>query len=118
MRFDRRLITHFEWVLPLLALAVSGLGAATVYSATHVPGTPGMSPLSLRQLTWIAGGCVGMFAVLLFDYRRLERSAFEPAGIQEGSGEHTAGLPSLTNPVCPLFPHKKKHSSAERSQDL
>src|SRR2546430_27351 len=37
MRFDRRLITHFEWLLPLLAFAVSGLGAMTVYSATHGP---------------------------------------------------------------------------------
>ena len=76
MRFDRRLITHFEWVLPLLALSVCGLGAATVYSATHVPGTAGFSPLALRQIMWLAGGGVAMLAVLAFDYRRLERSAF------------------------------------------
>jgi rod shape determining protein RodA len=77
MRFDRRLITHFEWLLPLLALTVSGLGAATVYSATHVPGvSQGLSPLSIRQLTWLAAGCVGMLLVLTFDYRRLERSGY------------------------------------------
>jgi rod shape determining protein RodA len=75
MRFDRRLITHFEWLLPLLALAVSGLGAMTVYSATHVPGAQGFSPLALRQLMWLAGGTVAMLAALAFDYRRLERSA-------------------------------------------
>src|SRR5262245_51637424 len=68
MRFDRRLITHFEWVLPLLALAACALGTMTVYSATHVPGMQGWSPLALRQLTWLAA--------LAFDYRRLERSAF------------------------------------------
>jgi rod shape determining protein RodA len=76
MRFDRRLITHFEWLLPLLALSVAGLGAVTVYSATHVPGTAGLSSLSLRQLTWLAAGCVAMLLALAFDYRRLERSAF------------------------------------------
>src|SRR5437867_4315749 len=76
MRFDRRLITHFEWLLPVLALGVSGLGAMTVYSATHVPGMHGLSPLALRQLLWLAGGSVAMLAALVFDYRRLERSAF------------------------------------------
>ena len=76
MRFDRRLITHFEWVLPLLALAVSGIGVMTVYSATHVPGMHGLSPLALRQLLWLVGGCVALLAALAFDYRRLERSAF------------------------------------------
>jgi len=76
MRFDRRLITHFEWLLPLLALAVSGLGAMTVYSATHAPGTRGLSPLALRQLLWLAAGCLAMLAALVFDYHRLERSAF------------------------------------------
>jgi rod shape determining protein RodA len=75
MRFDRRLITHFEWLLPLIALAVTALGVATVYSATHTAGTHGLTPLALRQLTWLAGGCVAMCAVLTFDYRRLERSS-------------------------------------------
>jgi rod shape determining protein RodA len=74
MRFDRRLITHFEWLMPLLALAVCGMGVATVYSATHSPGTHGLTGLALRQLTWLTGGVVGMLLLLTFDYRRLERS--------------------------------------------
>lgn len=76
MRFDRRLITHFEWLLPLLALAVSALGVMTVYSATHEPDLQGLSPLAFRQLTWLAAGCVGMLLALAFDYRRIERSAY------------------------------------------
>ena len=75
LRFDRRLITHFEWVLPILALAVCGLGAMTVYSATHVPGMVGFPPLALRQLMWLGGGVIAMLVTLVFDYRRLERSA-------------------------------------------
>ena len=75
MRFDRRLITHFEWMLPLLALAVTGMGVATVYSATHTPGTHGLTPLALRQITWLVAGGIGMLLVLTFDYRRLEQSS-------------------------------------------
>jgi rod shape determining protein RodA len=76
MYVDRRLLTHFEWVLPLFAVAVCGLGIATVYSATHVPGTEGPSPLAIRQGLWFAGGFVGMLLVLTFDYRRLDRWAY------------------------------------------
>src|SRR5438552_10366828 len=75
MRFDRRLITHFEWLLPLLAFAVSGLGAMTVYSATHVPGAHGLSPLALRQLLCLVGGSVAMLAALVLDCPPTERIA-------------------------------------------
>src|SRR5262249_48369291 len=68
-------------LLPLLAVAVSGLGVVTVYSATHSPGAEGPSPLAVRQLTWLAGGCVAMLLVLTFDYRRLEGSAYLIYGV-------------------------------------
>src|SRR2546425_376751 len=58
MRFDRRLITHFEWLLPLLALGVSGLGAMTVYSATHVPGMHGLSPVVPMLLTGVPAAAI------------------------------------------------------------
>jgi len=76
MHVDRRLLTHFEWLLPLFAVAVCGLGIVTVYSATHAPGTDGPSPLAIRQGLWFTGGCLGMLLVLAFDYRRLDRYAY------------------------------------------
>ena len=76
MRVDRRLLTHFEWLLPLFAMAVCGLGIATVYSATNTPGTDGPSPLAIRQGLWFTGGCLGMILVIAFDYRRLDRYAY------------------------------------------
>jgi rod shape determining protein RodA len=76
MRFDRRLLTHFEWLLPLLAIAVSGLGILTVYSASYTPGADTPSPMALRQLVWCVGGLVAMLGMLSFDYRRLERHAY------------------------------------------
>jgi rod shape determining protein RodA len=76
MRIDRRLIAHFEWQLPLLALAIVGLGTVCVYSASRDPGMTGLPPLVMRQLTWLAAGCVAMLLALTFDYRRIDRSAW------------------------------------------
>ena len=76
MYVDRRLLTHFEWLLPLFAIAVCGLGIVTVYSATHAPGAGGPSPLAIRQGLWFTGGCIGMLLVLAFDYRKLDRYAY------------------------------------------
>jgi rod shape determining protein RodA len=76
MRIDRRLIAHFEWQLPILALAIVGLGTVCVYSASREPGMEGLPPLVMRQLTWLAAGCVGMLLAVTFDYRRVDRSAW------------------------------------------
>ena len=76
MRFDRRLLTYFEWPLPVLVLMATALGTATVYSATHGSGTTGASPLALRQGAWLAAGVVGMLAAVTFDYRRLDQRAY------------------------------------------
>ena len=75
MPIDRRLLRHFEWTLPLLVLVVSVAGVATVYSATYVPGSTGLSGFTWRQLASLALGLAGMVAVLAFDYRRLDRAA-------------------------------------------
>jgi len=72
MRFDRRLISHFDWTLLLLTLALLGVGVMAVYSATYAGGWR-VSPWALRQLSWAALGLVGMFAAFAVDYRHLER---------------------------------------------
>jgi rod shape determining protein RodA len=76
MRFDRRLLTHFEWVMPLLAAAVCVLGILTVYSASYSPGTDGVPSMAVRQLTWFVAGLGVMLVMLSFDYRSLERRAY------------------------------------------
>ena len=76
MRFDRRLLTHFEWLLPLLAVGVCGLGILTVYSASYAPGADGPPPMAVRQLVWFVAGLAVMLSMLSFDYRSLERRAY------------------------------------------
>jgi rod shape determining protein RodA len=76
MRFDRRLLTHFEWLLPALAVGVCTLGILTVYSASYAPGADGPPPMAVRQLTWFVAGLVVMLSMLSFDYRSLERHAY------------------------------------------
>jgi rod shape determining protein RodA len=71
LKFDRRLISHFDWTLLLLTLALLGVGVIGVYSATYVNGR-GVSPWAVRQLSWSALGLAGMFAAFAVDYRRLE----------------------------------------------
>ena len=76
MRFDRRLLTHFEWMLPLMAVGVCVLGILTVYSASYSPDTGGPPPMAVRQLVWFVAGVAAMLSMLSFDYRRLERHAY------------------------------------------
>jgi rod shape determining protein RodA len=75
MQVDRRLLTHFEWLLPLLVLAVTGIGIVSIYSATHEPGVTSSSGLAVRQGAYLAVGVVLMLCALSFDYRALDRQA-------------------------------------------
>ena len=73
--FDRRLITHFEWLLFLLTLLLLGVGVLAVYSATYT-GSPRLNPRVVRQLMWVGVGCVGMGVAFVIDYRRFEKWAY------------------------------------------
>lgn len=80
MKFDRRLISHFDWTLLLLTLALLSVGVMAVSSATYVAGQR-LSPWAIRQLSWTALGLIGMFAAFAVDYRRLERWVYPLYGI-------------------------------------
>ena len=94
MRFDRRLLTHFEWFLPLVAICVSALGILTVYSASYVPGSDAPAPMAMRQLVWCVAGLGAMLAMLSFDYRRLERHALLE---RSASHAHASGTTSANS---------------------
>lgn len=77
MKFDRRLISHFDWVLLLLILALLGVGILAVYSATYA-GHRRFSSLAVRQMSWAAMGVGCLLVAFAVDYRRLERWVYVP----------------------------------------
>lgn len=75
LRIDRRLLTHIEWPLLVLALLVTGVGILTILSATHHPDRPIGSHV-VRQATWAGIGLIGMVIAISIDYRTLNRYAY------------------------------------------
>ncbi len=73
---DRRLIAHFDGLTLLTTLAILGLGAMTVYSATYDASTATHTSHAWRQATWGTVGLLGLLLAVFFDYRKLERYAF------------------------------------------
>ena len=67
MQIDRRLISHFDWTLFLLALALVLIGVATIYSANYDVIQKHAGALPGRQLTWLGLGLIAIFAALAFD---------------------------------------------------
>ncbi|MEW6218348.1 MAG: rod shape-determining protein RodA [Thermodesulfobacteriota bacterium] len=73
LRFDRRLLLNFDWVLLVAVLAVIGLGIANLYSAGY--GGHAGTPVYLKQLSYTLVG-LGFFVLLMgLDYRLLGKYA-------------------------------------------
>ena len=75
LKIDRRLLSHIEWPLLLLALLVTGVGLGTILSATY-RGDQLLSTYVVRQATWAGLGLVLMIAAIGIDYRTVNRYAF------------------------------------------
>ncbi len=71
---DRRSLQHFDWVLTGLVAILVVAGLANLYSATSGP--EGVVSGELRRQLMVLGvGTFAMLAVLVIDYRHLERLA-------------------------------------------
>jgi len=80
LKIDRRLLSHFDWPLLLLALMVIACGLITVTSASHQPGQL-VSRIAMRQIFWAGAGLGLLLLMLSFDYHRLERYGYLAYGI-------------------------------------
>lgn len=80
MSFDRRLVTHFDWLTLVLALAIIALSIVLLDSATSER-TEGPAGMHLKQLVWTGIGLVSMFMVLCMDYQTLCRQAYILYGV-------------------------------------
>ncbi len=71
LRFDRRFIHNFDWVMVLLLLLVCGMAVANLYSSTW-SGGPDPSRVFFKQIYIMLAGFGAILFVLTFDYRELE----------------------------------------------
>jgi len=69
--FDRRLLTHFDWVLLLLVCLIAAIGILNLYSATS-SWEAGVTPVYVKQFYWLGIGLGIALALCIFDYRHLE----------------------------------------------
>jgi len=73
--FDRRLLTHFDWLLLVLVLLIAGIGIGNLYSATSA-WEGRIASVYLRQIAWLGFGVTLALLLCLFDYRRLLHLSF------------------------------------------
>lgn len=76
MQIDRRLISHLDWTLLLLTLAIVGIGIVTIYSANYDMAAGHAGALPMRQLTWFGLGLIALFGAMSFDYHYIDRLAY------------------------------------------
>jgi rod shape determining protein RodA len=70
LRFDRRLLLNFDWVLIGAVLVVALVGLANIYSSTHLYTNVG-TPLYLKELTYYLFGAAIALLIVSIDYRIL-----------------------------------------------
>jgi rod shape determining protein RodA len=74
---DGRSLTmdSFDWRFLGLIAAILSLGVLSIYSVTSAQTVAGTS-MYVKQLTWIAIGCVAFVAMLVVDYHKISRFAY------------------------------------------
>lgn len=72
----RRALGNIDWVLVGTALALTGIGILSIYSASRgVSGSPS-TPFFIKQISWLFYGLIAATLVVLVDYRTLVRFAY------------------------------------------
>jgi rod shape determining protein RodA len=76
VKFDRRLLFNFDWVLLFLVLSISLIGVLNLYSAGYSLADLNGKPLYVRQMYWIMIGLMFMVICFCIDYRFICRYAY------------------------------------------
>ncbi len=70
LRFDRRLIENFDWILMILLFVLCGMALFNLYSASYPPKPWGTVPYIKQGYLFVGG--FGLFLLIIsFDYQRL-----------------------------------------------
>lgn len=80
LKFDRRLLLNFDWVLLTLVFAICGIALINLYSAGSSLAS-NTSPVYLKQALWIMIGIVFMAVCFSFDYRTIISHAYTIYGV-------------------------------------
>ncbi len=75
LRFDRRLIHNFDWVMVVVLLLVSAMSLASLFSSTWAGG-PDPSPIFYKQLYFFLLGFALILMTVCIDYNELEKLAY------------------------------------------
>lgn len=71
--FDRRLVEYFDWKLLAITLLLAGLGLGVLYSAVTTGEYSPQQVVFKKQIVWLSCGMMVMVAMVLFNYRILDR---------------------------------------------
>lgn len=72
LRFDRRLVLNFDWVMLIMVLLVAAMGIANLYSASYHFDPQGVgTPVYLKQLYYYLFGAAVILLIISIDYRVL-----------------------------------------------
>ena len=76
MRFDRRLLFHFDWVLLLLVITICAIALLNMYSAgVSLVSTRG-EPIYVKQFLWFLVGLAMMMVCFVIDYRLINEYGY------------------------------------------
>ncbi len=76
MKFDRRLIFNFDWVLLILVLVISSMGLLNIYSTGFSLSDASQNNLYVKQVQWVIIGLACMAATFCINYRFISRHAY------------------------------------------
>lgn len=76
MKFDRRLIFNFDWILLILVLIISLVGLLNIYSTGFSLSDAGQNNLYVKQVQWVFLGLALMAVTFCVDYRFISRHAY------------------------------------------
>ncbi len=83
LKFDRRILHYFDWMLLAFVLSICAIGVLNIYS-TGFSSNEGQIPLYLKQIQWIALGLILMMIIFFIDYRVIIQYAYIIYGISIG----------------------------------
>ena len=76
MKFDRRLLSNFDWFLLLICINIACIGIINLYSASFDAKHLSATPIYLKQIVWMIIGIFLMILAFTIDYRFFERFAY------------------------------------------